>query len=197
MRLFRKTGLTKRKQGDSNALGDGFTLIEAVVAVSVFAVAVTAIVGSLLAVLRINEKSRAIRVVEQNARFLSEFIAREVRNGSLNYAAYGGGLSQPESVLHLINSNNEAESIYLSGSTLYLNKSGVGAAPLTSADVVVSNLNFYIYPLSDPFQVGGPNAQPRVTFTFKLTSNLSIRPTDQASINVQSTVVPRDYPQSN
>ena len=175
-----------------NKLKKGFTLIESMVSIAVFAVALTSIIGSFLAVLRINAKSKAIRVVEQNARFVSEFLVREIRNGSLLYSAYGGPIPSPTQTLHLIGSEGVAESIFLSGTSIALTKGAT--SNLTSTDVVVTNMNFYIWPPTDPFCESCPDVQPRITFTFTLTSNINVRPRDQASTVIQSTVSSREYP---
>jgi len=173
----------------------GFTLIESVVSIAVFAVALTSIIGSFLAVLRINAKSKAIRVVEQNARFVSEFLVREIRNGSLLYSAYlNETIPDKTQTLHLIGSEGVAESIFLSGTSIDLTK-GASTSNITSTDVVVTNMNFYITPSTNPFCVACPEVQPRITFTFTLTSNINIRPIDQASIVIQSTVSSRNYPE--
>ena len=66
----------------------GFTLIEAIVATSVFAFIVSSILGVYIATFQLDRKSRAHRAVAQNARFISEFIGKEVRNGTIDYSSY-------------------------------------------------------------------------------------------------------------
>jgi type II secretory pathway pseudopilin PulG len=180
----------------------GFTLIESVVAAGVFAVATTTIVAAVLAVMRVDEKSRAIRVTEQNARFVSEFLEREIRNGSVNYSGYSGGTVPGYGTtgeLRLVNAAGEVERIFLDGTNhrLRLEKITGGttyATDLTAANVTADSLSFFISPTTDPFQVGGPDNQPQVTYNFSLTSNTSTRTRDQISIGVQSTVSLRNYP---
>ncbi|OGE80370.1 MAG: hypothetical protein A2826_02850 [Candidatus Doudnabacteria bacterium RIFCSPHIGHO2_01_FULL_43_23] len=178
-----------------NKFKKGFTLVEALVSTAVFAVALSSIIGSFLAVLRISAKSKAIRVVEQDARFVSELLVREIRNGSLSYSAYSGGtIASPTQTLHLVGSEGVAESIFLSGTSIALTKGGT-TSNITSNKVLVSNMNFYIAPSTNPFCVGCPDVQPRITFTFTLTSNINTRPTDQAKTVIQSTVSSRSYPE--
>lgn len=189
----------------------GFTIIEALVSVSVFALSMTAIVASFLAVMRLDEKSRQIRLVEQNARYVSEFLSRELRNGRLDYSAYGGSLTaaSPQGKsdrLYLTNAAGEQESIYPSdvsgnyqaaGVYLALNKTGVGTTLLTSSDVGVSNLNFYVDPPSDPYPAAAPiKRQVRVTIVFTVSSTASVSITDRALINIQTTISQRYYPSS-
>lgn len=182
------------KQLNNEAMKGGFTLVEALVSVAIFSMAVTAVVGSFLAILRISEKSRSIRLVEQNARFLSEFLTREIRNGSIDYSSYST-VSNPEDELYLINVDGEAELISLSSGSMRLTKAGFSDSDLSSSDITVSDLDFYISPNSDPFcPAPCPDAQPRVTYTFTLTSNTSLREADQTSMRVQGTVSSRQYP---
>lgn len=179
-----------RLENKNRVLVGGFTLVESLVAVAVFAVVTTAIVGLFLEILRLDQKSRAVRLVEQNTRFLSEFITREIRNGVLDYDAYGGSLATSVSTLNLLNKEGEREAISLMGTApnRVLLTIGSSSSQITSADVGVSNLFFYINP-QDPLA----NVQPRVTFTFTMSSNLGGRPEEQAQLIYQSTVSLRDY----
>ncbi|PIR97617.1 MAG: hypothetical protein COT91_00495 [Candidatus Doudnabacteria bacterium CG10_big_fil_rev_8_21_14_0_10_41_10] len=194
-KINKRFTLTPNKFGETSRKQRGFTLVESLVSVAIFSLAMTAIIGSFLAVLRINEKSRAIRVVEQNARFITEYLTREVRNGSIDYGSYVAyGISQPEDELHLINSAGEMITISLSDGVLQLSKVGVGSSELSNSDIIVSDVDFYIYPLSLPFCPDPcPNDQPRVTFVMTLTSNTNVRPTDQTTIKLQGTVSSRQY----
>ena len=183
-------------------INKGFTIVETVVALGVFAFAVTSIIGVFLAIIKIDRKGRAIRTVEQNARFLAEFIEREGRNGLIDYASYGcpANCGQipiwPSYVneLRLINAVGESERIYLSGTTVRLEKGGLDT-PLTGTDVSVSRLNFYINPKVDPFLFAAIDKQPETAFNFTLQSNISgVRPEDRAVATIQNTFSIRHYP---
>lgn len=195
MRKFAKV-----TRGNRN-LKAGFTIIETVVALGVFAIAVVEITATFYAVLRLDEKSRAVRLVEQNARFISEFITREVRNGVLNYStapgAYSAGaIPATGSDLRLINSAGEHILINPSGTSLRLTKYGIGAGGsdvstnLSGDKVQISNLIFFITPSQDP---SVSHLHPRVTFTFTVTSNTNSRTLDQSSMKIQGTATTRDY----
>ncbi len=179
----------------------GFTLIEAVVSLAIFTLSLTAIIGSFVAVLRLDDKARAFRVVEQNARFISEYLTREIRNGTINYDSPplnypSNTASQPmASDLRLINGAGERVRMYLSGTTLMLEKNGVGTTSLSGQDVRISNLRFYVYPSQNPYGSGAVAAHPRVTFAFTIDSNITTRATDQARATIQSTVSSREFPE--
>jgi len=100
---------------------NGFTLIEAVVATGVFAFVVSAVIGVYLAVVQIDSKTRAERSVQQNARFIMDFLGKEIRNGAIDYAAYGGTVSYNASgyttTLNIINQLDEEETITCDSNT--------------------------------------------------------------------------------
>ena len=86
----------------------GFTLLEAVVATAVFAFVISSVAGVYLNVLKLDRKSRAERTVYENSRFIMEFLAKEVRNGSIDHASYGGTVpANPDLYIH--NQANEIE----------------------------------------------------------------------------------------
>ena len=62
----------------------GFTLIEVMVAVSIFAIVVTVGIGAILSVNTAYSKSRSQRTALDNISFALETIAREIRVGTLH-----------------------------------------------------------------------------------------------------------------
>ncbi len=183
----------------------GFTLIEAIVATSVFAFVVSSIIGVYISALQIDRKTRAQREVTQNARYIMDFLAKEVRNGEINYATYPGQTADESDQFHLINQAGELEifrRVLVSGPDcvtgvckIVLAKQGGGTSDLTSAGVKVTKLEFRTSPTQDPFTPAKTtNVQPHVIVVMELTSSRYSRPQDQAKINVQSTFTVRHYP---
>jgi prepilin-type N-terminal cleavage/methylation domain-containing protein len=171
----------------------GFTLIEAVVATAVFAFVISAVIGVYLSVLKLDRKSRSQRAVYDNSRFIMEFFAKEIRNGSIEYSVYGGSIpSNPD--LYLRNQANEVEHFFLNGTNLILNKNGTDTN-MNSAGVRVTKLKFFIAPTTDPYTPAkAANEQPHVTVVLELTSNYGVNTQDQAKINIQDTFAMRIYP---
>ena len=173
----------------SKLYSPGFSVMEAVVATTVFAIAISGIVGAFVAIMRLDAKSRSIRLVEQNARFISEFLIREIRNGELDFSSngYGGNIggSGKTSVLYLVNREGDSESLTKSGNNIQLTKAG-SSTSLSGSDITVSRLDFYIRPTT-------PGDQALVTFVYVLTSNAGSRPQDQATLTIQSSAAVRDY----
>lgn len=170
----------------------GFTLIEAVVATAVFAFVVSSIMGVYMSTIQLDRKTRAQRAVAQNARFIMEYLAKEVRNGSIAYDTYPGGVAN--STLAVNNDANQSEYFYLSGTDLVIEKNGA-VSNLNSDSVQVTKLLFRISPAQDPYTPAKTyNEQPRVTVVMELTSDYGTKVTDLAVLNLQSTFATRNYP---
>lgn len=68
----------------------GFTLIEIVVATTVFAIVFVALLSLFNYVLKINRRSEALRQASQGARNFVELLVKEVRNGQVDYFVNNG-----------------------------------------------------------------------------------------------------------
>jgi len=170
----------------------GFTLIEAVVATAVFAFVVSSILGVYMSTIRLDRKTRAERAVAQNARFIMEYLAKEVRNGTIRYAGYPGGVAN--STLMLTNQANQNLSFYLSGTDLKIDKAGA-VSNLNSDNTRVTKLSFRISPTQNPYTPAKTvNEQPRVTVIIELASDYGTSTIEQATLNLQSTFATRNYP---
>ena len=91
----------------------GFTLIEAVVASALFATVVVSMMGTYVYTLRVNKKTDAIRTATDNARFISDFFSKEIRNGKIDYNPVSGvcaALPQsPDKRLGILNVSGDHE----------------------------------------------------------------------------------------
>lgn len=180
----------------------GFTLIEAVVATSVFAIAITSMVGVYVAIQRLNQASAALQALQQNARFITEDITKIVRNGQVDYARYVStygisGVPQPlasPSRLFLIDQDGVSIEISQSGDDLRIEKTGIGATNYSGREVKVLDFKAYVWPALNPFAVGATvREQPTVTIYLNLESN--INPRDKTRFPMQITVATRRYPE--
>jgi type II secretory pathway pseudopilin PulG len=180
----------------------GFTIIEAVVATAVFAFVVSSVIGVFVAALQIDRKTRAQRAVVQNARYIMEYIAKEIRNGQIYYPNYSTQTAADDiDELHILNQAGDIEAFQLVGNNcatavcnIVLSK-GSSFTNLNGDDVRVTKAEFRAYPDTDPFTAAKTtNIQPYVTVILELTSNIGARTQDQAVINVQSTFTERYYP---
>lgn len=118
----------------------GFTLIEMIVAVGVFTVAITIILASFLNITDIQRKTAAIRTINDNLNFSLEIMMREIRSGT-SYSIGGGGTS-----LSIV--NNYKKNIVYSLNTVNnrIEKSEEGGIPmaLTAPEVKITKLFFVV-----------------------------------------------------
>lgn len=175
----------------------GFTLIEAVVATSVFAFVISAVLGVYISVTQLDSKTRAQRAVTQNARYVMEYLAKEIRNGQIDFDSYpSGNTSGVDQDLYIINQAGEAEHFYLNGNNIVLSKIA-GTTNLNSSSIIVTRFKTLVSPSTTPFTVSATptvNEQPRVTIILEMASNYGNRANDQASISIQTTFAVRNYP---
>ncbi|MBI4050719.1 MAG: hypothetical protein HY396_01960 [Candidatus Doudnabacteria bacterium] len=170
----------------------GFTIIEAVVAVAVFAMTVSSILGVYISVQRLNRQSASLQALQQNARFLSEDIAKLVRNGQIDYGRYGTTVPQPSTAnLYLLDRDGVPVWIYKSGNYLVIDKSGFGSANFTGKEVKVLDFRVYVWPSVNPFP--GGSEQPSVTIFLDLQANVSAQ--DVTRFPFQITAATRQYPE--
>jgi type II secretory pathway pseudopilin PulG len=68
----------------------GFTLVEIMVATTIFVMVVVSLLSLFNYVLKINRRGEALRQASQNARNFVEFLVKEVRNGQIDYYVNSG-----------------------------------------------------------------------------------------------------------
>lgn len=167
----------------------GFTLIEVMVSVSVFAIILTVGIGSLLTINNAYRKSQTERVVIDNLNFALESMSREIRTGS-QYTCGGVCDSNGNSSIKFINSDGDMV-VYdfdLNGGQGRIMKNGTG---LTDPSfVVIDNLKFFV--------LGGDQTdtvQPYVIITISATTTAS---NQQSHFTLETSVSQRllDRPQT-
>ena len=179
----------------------GFSLIEIMVAVSLFAVVMTISVGSLLSLIEANRKAQALNSVINNLNFALENMSRNIRvgntyhcststsvpanldttqdcsNGGVLFAFEGnsGDTASPadQIVYRFINSRIEKS---IDGGTTFV--------AITASEVTIDEMKFYTVGTTR-----GDTSQPRVVMTIQGTAGISSRA--QTSFNLQTTVSQR------
>ncbi len=169
-----------------NSSSSGFTLMEVMVSVTIFAFAITLMMSLFNYTLKIYRRVEAQRQVSQSVRTTMEFLVKEIRNGKVDYSVQDGALvttplapcngpglttsptqsnlgqdsySAVSSSLALVNVDGERECVYWDSTSknLFLKKEGVASvAQLNPPAVALDLLKLYIRPLRDPF-MDSPN----------------------------------------
>ncbi len=163
----------------------GFTLVELLVGVAIFALIGGIVSGILVSGLRAQRKSLSYQELLDQTSYLMEYISRSVRmakkdtDGScveknLNYQKTSAGIK-------FKNYQSVCQEFYLSGNQLKENKAG-NVYDLTSNDLQVTFFNI------GPSDTWGQddNFQPRVTLL------LAIQGEEQSKIKIQTTISQRN-----
>lgn len=181
---------------EKNKKERGFTLIEMIVAIGVFAVAMTISVGAVLSISAAQKRAIAIQNVQDNIRFAIESMSKEARVGNQfqclaapvndlrsispnpRSCASGGAL------IAFFNSRGERTGYQLrSGQIERWSETNVAFFPITSQNVSIERLTFYVLGAE-----AGDGLQPRILITAEGKAQIKNQLID---VNLQITVSQR------
>lgn len=155
----------------------GLTLIELLVSISIFSIVVVVSLGLFNNIIKDQRKGLAVQNAQENARYLLNFMAKEIRMAQI-LTADGSSL-----VLAIDHPINGSVTYSFSGGEL-TREDGDGVATINSNDVQVDG-QFII--------VGttlGDNIQPKVTLVLQATATGS-KVEEQSTVNLQTTISSR------
>lgn len=144
----------------------GFTLVEALVATAVFVIVITIALDIILFFIKIPLDGNLGEGVQQDLNYVLEQFAYSQRNAEIDYNRYtsdpacGGPLVVGTAVTALCTIDNASSSIAQLGThpitganeMLYIDDGSV-PQPMTGNDIIITDLQFYIYPAANPFDV--------------------------------------------
>ena len=155
----------------------GFTIAEMLVAMGVFLIFSTVALGIYASTIKAQRKTVALSRIQREAQYLMEFIAKQIRTSTVDYAAYGGTVTNPATALRLRDQKNQTILLNYDGTakTVTITVAGGPARTLSSNTITVNSMNFYIIPTTSPFPGGGaaPAGQPRVSVVLDLQGALA------------------------
>jgi hypothetical protein len=166
--------------------------MEILVSTTIFAVVLTMMLVLFNYTLKINRKVEALRQVSQATRNFTEFLAREIRNGTIDYS---GSIdshclsSYPASngaiFLALVNRTGDRECFYLltdangNGNLWLAKKSITGVSSTEQVNPITTYMDpatfrLFVRPLANPKVSSGgfPGVQPFVSLVMKMTIKL-------------------------
>jgi prepilin-type N-terminal cleavage/methylation domain-containing protein len=161
----------------------GFTLTELIVAVAIFALVITGAITLLTTVLRTQRKSAVIQSVQDNARYLMGFMAKEIRMSEFRGF---DGTTQVLEITHPI--NGDISYTFTGTPNWQIIREDDSTLDKINSDEVEVDGGFYI----DGKAVGGDNEQPRVTMVIKVRIT-GTKTEEQAEINLQTTLSQRNF----
>jgi len=160
------------KTTDRSSRSKGFTIIELIVSTGLFVVLVALASGSFIQALRTQRIVTSLSISMNDASFVIEQIAREVRVG-FNFSGGGNTLSFNDSVGNLV-------SYKLSGTSIERCEGGCSGNIITSPDVKIDNLEFIVQG-----NASGDGEPPRVTILLSVIGEKDIR------VHLQTTISSR------
>lgn len=191
---------TPKSLGVSSRCARGFTLMETLVALTLFSVVITIGTDLFFTFQRVGKRTEALETLVASARFITERFASEVRAGTIDYTRYAVPISGQQTALYLRDAGGApVDFVYdEDGDTLSLTIP-TGSESLVSSGVRLRDAAFYITPSDDPFRfdliLGDFNAdiQPRVTVFLSFDNNLAQNDTNYTRYDVQTTITSRTY----
>lgn len=154
----------------------GLTMLELLVAMAIFSIVITIVVSLFMTALKGYRKNLALQNIQDNARFLLDFIAKELRMATIN--------SGTSSSLNITRSDGTAVTYSFGGGNLTRTTSET-SGPINSEKIIV-NGSFYVSGIT-----GGDELQPKVTIALKI-EDQGTKPQERAAINIQVTLSQRD-----
>jgi hypothetical protein len=91
--------------------------------------------------------------LEEQVTYATSEIARYIREGKIDYSQYGDTPAFPSNTLYLKSLTGDSNTVSLAteAGIIHINlNENAGAAWLTGNNVQITNLQFYIYPNTDP-----------------------------------------------
>jgi len=191
----------------------GFTLMEIVVAISLFVIASTLLVDIFTITQRTQVKLSGQTRVQADARYVMEIISRYARNYMIDYQYIidqEGVNPIPRQLNYLPLKDTQGNSIIFESSVspticpsgvsecLVIRRNNSASASITPQGVNIKDITFYILPNRDPFvidtSVGGyrSNQQPQVTIVL-VSETISERTGERQTNYLQTTVSSRVY----
>jgi len=167
--------MKRESSKDINIRIAGFTVIELLVGIGLFAMVMTALTGAFLTTFRSQRQAFAFLATQNNVRYALEKMAREMRTGS-------GFSSSQTDLISFTNDKGESVTYCLAGSAIRRDSGAcsVNSPAITASNVIVERLRFVLDGAS-----AGDGRQPRITILVRITSG-------QLSADVQTTVVERN-----
>jgi len=157
-------------------ISPGYTLIEILVAVTIFIIVIIGPTGFFIASLRGQRRALSAKEIIDNSSYTLEYIGRALRmakkdrTGGCITSGYNYENSDGASSVRFLNYDGYCQEFFLQGTQLYEKKSTDGSAtkfqnplPVTSNNLEISLFKFQL-----SGQGQGDNLQPRATILFEI-----------------------------
>jgi len=173
----------------------GFTLVEILIAVSLFTLVASISIGAILSIFDANNRSRSSKTVVDNLNLAVEDMTRVVRFGTNYHCGDDDDFDEPENcpsgdTLLAVTFNGNIVVYKLCGTAIKRSDNGeddcndTDMRAITSSDTVVRHLNFYVF--------GSSNIDTLQPYVVALIEGyVGNRPTSQSTFSIQTTMSQR------
>lgn len=159
---------------------NGYTLIEMMIAVTLFSVVLTITLGSVMTIIDVNRKSQSLTVVMNDLNFALETMTRTIKTGEILSPDVATGYifvrnQDGDTIRYQFNSENSSIDRYVNGGE---------AVPLTSSqiEIDVENSGFEVFQ-------GNDNRQPRILM--KVAGEVRTSPKISSAFSLQTSISQR------
>jgi len=127
----------------------GFTLIEIMTSVSVFAIIMVISMGAILGIFEANRKSRTLKAIMNNLNLAVESMSKEMRFGTNYHCGESGSLTVPQNcpggdtLVSFLSSEGRQITYRINNQTLEKKVDSASYSAITAPEVVIDNLTFY------------------------------------------------------
>lgn len=127
----------------------GFTLIELMVAISIFIIVMTIAMGAILNVFDANRKSRSLKTVINNLNLAVESMSKEMRFGK-NYHCGSGTLTLPQNcpgggtLMSFLSSDDIQVTYQFNNQSIEKQVGNGDFIAVTAPEIIIDDLTFYI-----------------------------------------------------
>jgi len=185
----------------------GFTLVEMMVSVAIFAIVMTISLGALLSMSESDRKSQTLKSVINNLNFSMDSMSRSIRTGQSYHCDISQGsissardcpttaatsfafqAADGATVSYCLYNNSILREITPAGSTPDASCAASGFGPITSSEVHIDSLNFYV-----TGSAIGDGIQPKVTIL--ISGEVVVTATQKSALNLQTSITQRVYDQ--
>lgn len=169
----------------------GFTLVEMLIAISLFIVVVTISLGALLTIFDANRQAQSSKTVMDNLNFAIDDMTRVVRFGTNYHGCSDSNLSTPmdcpsgDDILALNFKGDTVVFRLLSGTIQKSEDGGMSYVNITSPETIIQHLQFYVFGAQSSLD----EVQPYVIAVIK--GYVDSKPTTSSVFTVQTVMSQR------
>lgn len=182
-------------------MNKGFSLIEVLVAITLFALVSVTVSGIFVNVNSLQQNTASLERLQNDGRYILEKLAREIRGRRIDYKAmrdqnFISDIStSTQTLIFKPDEQDVSVEIYWNAGDLIYSvdiEGVVESASLNASDVKVAEVKFVVQPGDDPTIDFFPGIQPRVTVLLKL-ENRDVVPKYRKELTLQTTISSKFY----